>query len=332
MQKSFMKKILLIATGGTIASHKTKDGLTPSLTSEELLHYVPKTAEFCQVDTQQILSLDSTNIQPRHWLLMARTVQKYYREYDGFVICHGTDTMAYTAAALSYLIRDPDKPVVITGSQKPIDVDVTDAKTNLEDSLLWACRGSGGVCIVFGGKVIAGTRARKSRTKSYNAFSSINFPDLAVIRDGNIIRYICPQPAKGPFFSSQLDSSVSVLKLTPGLSEETFAAVGNLCDGLIVESYGVGGIPDLYSCALERLTRDGKIVVVATQVAHEGSDMAVYRVGHVAKKRFGLLETYDMTIESTVTKLMWVLAQTHDLQEVQRLFYQTINYDVLWVQ
>ncbi|MDD4808336.1 MAG: L-asparaginase 1, partial [Oscillospiraceae bacterium] len=79
-------------------------------------------------------------------------------------------------------------------------------------------------------------------------------------------------------------------------------------------------------------TRDGKIVVVATQVAHEGSDMAVYRVGHVAKKRFGLLETYDMTIESTVTKLMWVLAQTHDLQEVQRLFYQTINYDVLWVQ
>ncbi|MCH3971900.1 MAG: asparaginase [Oscillospiraceae bacterium] len=327
-----MKKILLIATGGTIASCKTKDGLTPALSPQMLLSYIPESAAFCKVDPLQILNIDSTNVRPQHWLLMARTVQENYKNYDGFVICHGTDTMAYTAAALSYLVRDPDKPIVVTGSQKPIDMDVTDAKTNLLDSLRWACGGVGGVCIVFGGKVIAGTRARKSRTKSYNAFSSINFPDLAVIRDGNVIRYINPEKPQGPFFSNCLDTAVSVLKLTPGLSAEAFSAIGSLCNGLIIESYGVGGVPDLYADALAQLTKEGKVVVVATQVPHEGSDMAVYRVGHVAKERFGLLETYDMTIESTVTKLMWVLGQTRDPQRVKSLFYQTINYDVLWVQ
>lgn len=326
-----MRKILLVATGGTIASRKTKDGLAPQLTPEELLSYVPEAASFCNVDTRQVLNLDSTNIQPQHWLLIARTVQENYDSYDGFVICHGTDTMAYTAAALSYLIRDPDKPIVITGSQKPMNVDITDAKTNLEDSLRWASACEPGVCIVFGGRVIAGTRARKSRSKSYNAFSSINFPELAVIQDGRIVRYIHSAPSDKPSFSDMLDTNVSVLKLTPGLPAEAFSAVGQLCDGLIIESYGVGGVPDIYGEALAQLSESGKTIVVATQVPHEGSDMAVYRVGHLAKKRFGLLETYDMTLESTVTKLMWVLAQTRNPRKVQELFYSTINRDILWV-
>ncbi|HCA71127.1 MAG TPA: L-asparaginase 1 [Ruminococcaceae bacterium] len=327
-----MKKILLLATGGTIASRKTKDGLTPQLTPKDLLSYVPLPAGFCQVDTIQLFNLDSTNIQPQHWLLIARTVQEHYQSYDGFVICHGTDTMAYTAAALSYLIQEPDKPIVVTGSQKPIDMDITDAKTNLKDSLHWACEGDGGVCIVFGGRVIAGTRARKSRSKSYNAFSSINFPELAVIRDDTIVRYIPAPPSHGPKFFRQLDTKVSVLKLTPGLSVDTFTAVGNFCDGLIIESYGVGGVPDLYSDALAQISHAGKVVVVATQVPHEGSDMAIYRVGHLVKERLGLLETYDMTLESTVTKLMWVLAQTKNPRMIDRLFYQTINHDILWAK
>ena len=178
------KRILMIATGGTIASKRSETGLKPLITSDELLSYVPDARHFCQADAIQVLNIDSTNIQPEHWLLIARTIEDHYNQYDGFVICHGTDTMAYTAAALSYLIQNSPKPIVITGAQKPIDLEITDAKTNLLDSLRFAsCSRAHGVNLVFDGKVIAGTRAKKERTKSYNAFSSINFPYPAVIQD-----------------------------------------------------------------------------------------------------------------------------------------------------
>lgn len=133
-----MKRILLIATGGTIASKRSDAGLKPLISSDELLSYVPSAREFCVTDALQLFNLDSTNIQPRHWLSMAEAVESHYEDYDGFVICHGTDTMAYTAAALSYLIQNSPKPVVITGSQKPIDMEITDAKSNLLDSLRFA--------------------------------------------------------------------------------------------------------------------------------------------------------------------------------------------------
>ena len=133
-----MKNILLIATGGTIASKRSDSGLKPLISSEELLSYVPAAKEFCRADALQLMNLDSTNIQPKHWLAMAKAVEEHYDQYDGFVICHGTDTMAYTAAALSYLIQNSQKPVVITGAQKPIDLEITDAKTNLCDSLRFA--------------------------------------------------------------------------------------------------------------------------------------------------------------------------------------------------
>ncbi len=186
-----MKKILLIATGGTIASGRTEEGLSPKIGAGELLQYVEEHREFCDVDVIQPFSLDSTNVYARHWLELAALVEKYYQEYEGFVISHGTDTMAFTAAALSYLVQDSRKPIVITGSQKPIDMPVTDARTNLLDSLRFAADARAhGVNIVFGGNVIAGTRAKKERSKSYDAFSSINFPNVAVIRDGRIVFYI----------------------------------------------------------------------------------------------------------------------------------------------
>ena len=168
-----MKKILLLGTGGTIACKRTPDGLKPVITSEEILTYVPDSRHYCEIDSIQILNIDSTNIQPSHWLAVSKAIEEHYEEYDGFVITHGTDTMAYTAAALSYLIQNSPKPIVITGAQRPINLDITDAKTNLSDSFYYACDdASQGVQIVFDGKVIAGTRAKKVRTKSYNAFSS----------------------------------------------------------------------------------------------------------------------------------------------------------------
>ena len=325
-----MKRILLIATGGTIACAKTQNGLAPALDPSQLLARVPDARGFCQVEAIQPLNLDSTNIAPQHWQLLARIIEDHYHCYDGFVLCHGTDTLAYSAAALSYLIQNTRKPIVLTGAQKPIDQEDTDARQNLLDSLRYACSGDSGVCIVFGGHVIAGTRARKTRTKSYNAFSSINFPDIAEIRDHRVVRFIPCAQSGAPSFTHSLNTRVALLKLIPGLDPGAFAASGQLCDGLIIESYGVGGIPDLYLDQLDALAQAGKTVVLATQVPQEGSDLSVYQVGRRVKERCGLLEPYDMTLESTVTKLMWVLGQTGDPEEVRRLFYTPVNYDLLF--
>ena len=203
-----MKHILMIATGGTIASKETADGLAPQLTSEELLAEVPELEQLCRIDTVQLMNRDSTNINSRDWLQMAACVREHYDAYDGFVLTHGTDTMAYTAAALSYLVQNNAKPVVITGSQKSIFNQDTDARENLRDAFLYACDdGACGVHIVFDHKVILGTRARKVRTKSYNAFSSIDYPETAILRGRQVVYYIPEQAAGAPKFYNRSCSS-----------------------------------------------------------------------------------------------------------------------------
>ena len=210
-----MKHILMLATGGTIASRDTGEGLAPAITSREILGYVPSIGDLCRVDTVQLMNLDSSNLGPRHWLQMARAIEERYDQYDGFVVTHGTDTMAYTAAALSYLIQFSPKPIVLTGSQKSICLENTDARMNLYNAFLYAAaEGSRGVSLVFDGKVILGTRARKERTKSFNAFSSVDYPEIAVIRDGRLIRYLPPLDAKGvPDFYHTLEDRVLLLTL-----------------------------------------------------------------------------------------------------------------------
>ena len=332
-----MKNILLIATGGTIASKRSDRGLKPLISSEELLSYVPAAKEFCRADALQLMNLDSTNIQPKHWLAMAKAVEEQYDQYDGFVICHGTDTMAYTAAALSYLIQNSQKPVVITGAQKPIDLEITDAKTNLCDSLRFAsCDKAHGVNILFDGKVIAGTRGKKMRTKSYNAFSSINFPYIATIQDEHILFYLDDKELiREPVsFCHTMDWKVGLLKLIPALDAAVLDYMAEHYDAVIIESFGVGGLPNYegssYHKAVEKWISQGKIVVMTTQVTNEGSNMSVYEVGRTIKYEFGLLESYDMTLEATVTKLMWILGQTHDRDKVKEMFYRTVNHDILW--
>lgn len=332
-----MKKILMIATGGTIASKSTETGLTPQLTSEDILTFIPGIRKICEVETLQLCNLDSTNIGPTHWLMMADAVEQQFDKYDGFVICHGTDTMAYTAAALSYLIQDSPKPIVITGSQKPIDMEITDSKTNLFDSFSYASsEQAGGVRIVFGGKVIAGTRARKTRTKSYNAFSSINFPNLAVIQDGRRMQYIEQEKKKEPVFYRTLNRKVGLFKLIPGVEASFLEFLFSQNDAVIIESYGVGGIPtgedNHFHKVIDRWTQKGKIVVMTTQVPNEGSDMTVYKVGHKLKEQLHVMEAYDMTTEAVITKLMWILGQTKNSEEIRRLFYTTVNYDILYTE
>ena len=174
-----MKHILLIATGGTIASAEDGNGLSPALTGEELARSVPEIEGLCELDIVQPMNIDSTNMRPADWLRIAEVIRENYDAHDGFVVLHGTDTMSYTAAALSYLIQDSPKPIVLTGSQQPMGNPFTDAKINLYQSLVYAVSDrSRDVSIVFGGYAIAGTRARKQRTMSFNAFNSINYPVL----------------------------------------------------------------------------------------------------------------------------------------------------------
>ena len=332
-----MKHILLLGTGGTIACKRGDSGLTPLLTGDELLSYVPAAREFCHVDAIQVLNIDSTNIHPKHWLMLSQVLEKNYDNYDGFVICHGTDTMAYTAAAMSYLVQHSSKPIVITGAQKPIDLDVTDARTNLLDSLRFAsCDRAHGVSIVFDGKVIAGTRGKKERTKSYNAFSSINFPYLAVIQEEHILFYIDDkwQDKETVRFYHDLDSRVALLKLIPSMGSSVLDYLAEHHDAVVIESFGVGGLPsydsgDFYS-SIEKWISQGKVIVMTTQVTQEGSNMSVYEVGQKIKNAFGLIESYDMTLEATVTKLMWILGQTREPDRIRELFYRTVNHDILW--
>ena len=328
-----MKKILMIGTGGTIASEMTPEGLTPELNTRQLLDFIPDIGKLCRVDCIQLYNLDSTNICPENWLGVVDTLRKNYDAYDGFVISHGTDTMAYTAAALSYLIQGSPKPIILTGAQKPIWFDGTDSKRNLTDAFLYACRGCGGVQIVFNGKVILGTRARKTFSKSFQAFSSVNYPDLAVLQDERLLQYIRTESLPRPIFYDTLCQNVGLLKLIPGTKRELVQFMVERYDGIVIESFGVGGLPDypgqeFYPVVRQAVER-GRIVVMTTQVPNEGSDLSVYHVGGHLKSTLRLLEAFDMTTEAAVCKLMWILGQTKEFERVRELFNRPVAWDIL---
>ena len=329
----------MITTGGTIACRAGENGLAPALSPEELLSYIPKVKEICEVDTVSACHLDSTNITPDHWRTIVGVIEARYALYDGFVICHGTDTLAYTAAALSYMIQNSKKPIVITGAQKPIDTDVTDAKTNLLDSFIYACDPqSQNVNIVFDGKVIVGTRARKERTKSFDAFSSLNYPFTAVIQDGMLVRYIEEKEITEEVkFYHNMCESICTLKMIPGMRGDILSYLFENYDCIVIESFGVGGIPqnmtDAFYREMKKWQGRGKYVVMTTQIANEGSHMTVYEVGKRVKRDFNLIESYDMSFEATITKLMWILGLgENNYESVRQHFYTQINHDILFTK
>ncbi|VWM24497.1 L-asparaginase 1 [Collinsella intestinalis] len=271
------------------------------------------------------------------------------------MVLHGTDTMSYTAAALSYLIQDSPKPIVLTGSQQPMGNPFTDAKINLYQSLVYAVSDrSRDVSIVFGGYAIAGTRARKQRTMSFNAFNSINYPVLAYLRQDKIIcsgsAAVSAGPAEcdcagdgaardadgaldEPRFYTELNSRVCALKLTPGLTPDIFRLLKPDYDAVILETFGMGGVPERgadgasYQEAIFDWVDSGRTVVMTTQVPEEGLDLGVYEVGRAYAEHPGILKGGDMTTEALVAKTMWALGQTRDADELQRLFYRPINHD-----
>lgn len=340
-----MKRILIVATGGTIASLPHDTGLAPGLTGTELVEHVPQLAELAELDIVQPMNIDSTNMRPRDWLQIADTIAAHYEEYDGFVVLHGTDTMAYTAAALSYLLEDSPKPIVLTGSQQPMAAPFTDAKLNLYQSVLFATDDSAReVTIVFNGKAIAGTRAHKQRTMSFNAFTSVNYPLPAIIRNDRIVRegregMTIPTAAGAsvaaragrPRVYERLDEHVVVVRLTPGLGPGILDALGPDYDAVILETFGIGGIPECKGAHFEQAIFDwidcGKTIVLTTQVSEEGLDLGVYEVGSAYANEPAILRGDDMTTEALVAKTMWALGQTREPSEVAELFYRPVNHD-----
>lgn len=328
-----MKKILMIGTGGTIASEMTPEGLTPELNTHQLLAYLPRIAQLCHVDCIQLYSLDSTSIHPTHWLgdgpshpgalRRLRRLRHQPRHGHHGLYGGGPELSGSGQPQAHHPHRRPEA----------IWFDGTDSKRNLTDAFLYACRGCGGVQIVFNGRVILGTRARKTYSKSFRAFSSVNYPDLAVVQDEHLLQYIRCESRPRPLFYDRLDPNVGLLKLIPGTEDALAEFMLDRYDGLIIESFGVGGLPEydgghLYDVVRRGVER-GKLVVMTTQVPNEGSDLTVYHVGGHLKSTLRLLEAYDMTTEAAVAKLMWIMGQTREFSEVERLFYQPVAQDIL---
>ena len=323
-----MKKILFIGTGGTISSKTSSMGLVPGLDTEALITALPDINQLCDPYALSLYSIDSSEMTPEHWVGMARAIKENYDLYDGFIICHGTDTMAYSAAALSYLVQNSPKPIILTGSQKPISFDITDAKRNLHDSLLCALHpDSAGVNIVFDGKIIAGTRAIKEKTYSFDAFASVNFPYLGYIKGDNVVYYI-KQNKDEVCFYDKMDASIFVLKPTPGMPLEIIEPLIRHYDCLVVECYGMGGLPKATAdCMAAALEKHDCLIVMTTQVAYEGSNTGVYEVGKYIGDKFEYLEAHDMANAALYTKLMWMLGN-FEKNELKKIFYTPVGFDI----
>ncbi len=318
------KKILLITTGGTIASKPSEDGLSPQMGSGQLLSYMEDLPAHYDIDVQDLLSLDSSNIQAEEWQIIARAVAEKIGLYDGIVITHGTDTMAYTASMLCYMLQNLDKPVVITGSQVPIDNMLTDARNNLYTAFAAAESGIKGVSIAFNRKIIRGCRAVKVRTMGFEAFESVNAGLLGEVYGDGLRKYVRDTEPKGPFeLCDELSTDVFLLKLIPSTKPEIFDTLRNMnYKGIVIEAFGLGGMHFIRRNlldALERLTEAGVSVVVVSQCLYDASDLRFYEVG-TKLLSCGVISGKDMTTEAAVTKLMWALGRAEGSEEVRKLF------------
>jgi len=329
------KKILIIATGGTIASAEKGNGLAPHYNVDDLLSFVPRARKLCDIDGQMVMNIDSSNMTPKCWVKIAKAVYEAYDHYDGFVITHGTDTMAYTSAALTYMLEGLDKPVIVTGSQYPIAQEFTDAIHNMNDAIHFAVEDLAGVFVVFDGKLISGPRAMKVRTRSYAAFESVNFPYIAEIQHDRIQykRFVFEKfkpNGSSLIFHPEVDDSVIVIKLVPGINTKIFNYIRDNYKGVIIESFGIGGIPfenvDIAS-EVGDMVRSGMAVMMTTQCLEEGVNFDVYEVGKKIPKD-GIIYANDMNTEASLAKLMCALGRFDSVPEVKKMVETQIQYDM----
>lgn len=306
----------MLATGGTIACTRSADGLTPTLHAEDILDAVRGRLP-CEVEARDVFLMDSSNMQPEEWCALAKAIDEALRDCDGVVVTHGTDTMAYTAAALSFMLAGVGKPVILTGSQLPLSHPLTDARQNLLLAVNAAMLGVAGVYVCFGSSVISGVRCVKTHTTSLDAFSSVNAP-MAGRFDVDGVRIDNPQPYEPlivgePYrLRASIDPRVFLLKLVPGTSPDVLKFVGEAgYRGLVIEAFGLGGLHYIRRnlvAALKKLSERGVYVLVVSQCLYEKADLTIYEVGR-GLDREKVSSGRDMTTEAAVCKLMWALGQ-----------------------
>ena len=325
------KKILLVTTGGTIASMPGGEGLEPQR-SGVMERELEQLRTYYDITVQDVMCLDSSNITPEEWQLIARHIFENRAGYDGIVVSHGTDTMAYTASAVTFMLPDIDLPVVFTGSQLPLADMLSDGPDNLRTAFAMAASGKSGVFLAFDRKVMLGCRAVKVRASGFSAFESVNARYAAQVSNLGLVinEAVLPKCQGQTALRTDISKNVFLLKLTPGLNPAVFdmlAAMGY--KGIVIEAFGLGGINVLNRGlrGIHRCVEDGISVVVTTQCLYDSSDLRVYQVGNKLLE-MGVIQGRDMTSEAAMTKLMWAIGQGMEQPEIAKLFEQNLAGEV----
>lgn len=322
------KKVYIIYTGGTIGMKATEDGYAP--TKGFLREQMAAMPELKHDDMPEYFIheyeplLDSSNMTADNWTTIAMDIYNNYHEYDGFVVLHGTDTMAYTASALSFMLEGLGKPVIITGSQIPLCEVRSDGKANLITAMIIAADYKlPEVCLYFGDKLLRGCRSIKSSADRLHAFTSPNFPPLATVGIDIKINWNLVLPLPNTDFRVQRlrQHNIGCLRLFPGISP---AFVENVLktplEGLILETYGVGNGPDKDEKLMEVIKNSvdrGVVIVACTQCVHGTVNLKEYAAG-MALAKAGVVSGYDMTIESALTKMLYLFSKGFSTDEIKK--------------
>lgn len=344
MEHTHTPHILIIYTGGTIGMIENPEtGALENFDFEQFRHHVPELKRFnFQIDALAFESpIDSSDMEPRYWIKMARIIAEHYESYDGFVLLHGTDTMAFTASALSFMLENLAKPVIVTGSQLPIGQLRTDGKENVITSIeIASAKYQDGkamvpeVCIYFNGHLMRGNRTTKQSADNFNAFESFNYGHLAdagVNINYHTSRILMPDYSKPMQPRFVLDPSVIVFTVFPGIQEDLIRHVitSPSLRSIVMRTYGSGNAPQYpwLTRALKEATSQGKIVVNISQCMAGTVEMGRYDTGYQLKEA-GVLSGYDSTVESAVTKLMYLQGIYSDWHQVRNYMSRSIRGEI----